>query len=1148
MNDTKNNNGNSGSDNQPVGTITPAVDPGSQVSGTMAPLSVTMMPLAGTMTPPIDASGDSVPFPDYPTYEIKGTIYQVVSLVSSNSGEANVYCVENKNKKYALKLYHLYRHPDHAILDIIKKVSDQFGDKSLLVRIFDHGIWHDNNTGIDYDYELMEYCSGGSLASLILGKTKDEEQFKKIAMQMACAIDFCHNNANLLHRDIKPANFLFTDETRQRLVLTDFGIAKIMDENHEVPNKDTGRTVVYVAPEIYTRMDNVETTIGMPSDYYSLGMSLLALWIGEGVLTAEERSLINKKQEEALPYPSNKEMSDHSLSLIKKLTRAAPGKRATFEDITKWRKGEVLFIENNFMIDNNFKPITFQRDKNIIATSPQHLARLMWENQELGIRYLYNDQVQKWFDNMDWNEISVSINEIIEDHYPHDRNAGLYACCLLLDKDLPLLMDMDADYEGGKRPLKSASDIARELYYNDNQYINEKKIQQPSHLLWVYLSQRLGMSEDEIKVHQNKIEKYGVRQLRRLCYVLDNQLPFRVNVNGQNVEYNDFEDVFHALHKGVFNQSNITLLNNTDFTTWVRMRDPMRYDRAMVAIGDLPPTASSEDVAWTIVYSIGWEYGYDFLPAIGDNNNQNKSRLVTIEDAATAIAQEINSGKGGQGTLSSQVDGQNFVNSRLFHYLHLRGKYDKYLELWTTFTDMQDPDNLVRYGSYNRTIGLMKAVAATIGYVPFEVGKLTVKSLDEYQDNKQQVNERLRQDKELQQRFVNWLALQFQENPRADIGNGNYRKLTDMYHNFLLEHAPQSEPAMRSRAAEQKIDSGKHVFSMAKGKVKLIRTLVTLLCFVPLTIICVSAIAGLFFVDSSIFKDVMLKLGEVIGGICAIITFFYVLSDEFNVIGGLIIGAIVFFLVRWLCSILTPIVPWVLVGALILVMIYFGKGIFKGKEFMLYDNWNDGRSLSIGEAENRARLAAAFDSHDKLLGNLPKDYPACVYFNSAHEIRSSIKPLIIKSLVMLLLTALVIVGLSWGYYKAKGFDDHSTTSITQYESHPESYVMPDLTGHYTGTFHERNSTLDLKMKKNGDEIDLTGTVTIYYSTTMVQKVVGTVKDGMIILNVKKNGKVNERITYNAQFMTDEDDRVRITGHYTNLVQNTNHDFDYTMAD
>ena len=61
-----------------------------------------------------------------------------------------------------------------------------------------------------------------------------------------------------------------------------------MDENHEVPNKDTGRTVVYVAPEIYTRMDNVETTIGMPSDYYSLGMSLLALWIGEGVLTASQ--------------------------------------------------------------------------------------------------------------------------------------------------------------------------------------------------------------------------------------------------------------------------------------------------------------------------------------------------------------------------------------------------------------------------------------------------------------------------------------------------------------------------------------------------------------------------------------------------------------------------------------------------------------------------------------------------------------------------------------------------------------------------------------------------------------------------------------------------------------------------------------------
>ena len=1145
MSNSNQNNGNkpNTSNEVPSGTIVPALDGIATPSSTTYPPLGTPPPVSGTIAQPGTGYNENVPFPEYGFYDIKAVKYQVLSTLSSDSGEANIYCVEANNKKYALKVYKFNRHPDHTVLDIIKSISERFGDKSLLVRIFDHGIWKDPQTGYDFDYELMEYCSGGSLASLVLGKTKDEEQFKKIAMQMASAIDFCHRYANLLHRDIKPANFLFSDDTRQRLVLTDFGIAKIMNDNHEVPNVDIGRTIVYVAPEIYNRMSGVDFSIGPSSDYYALGMSLLALWIGEGILTADEKSLFNKKQDESLPYPSSTEMSEHSLSLIKKLTRLVPSRRATFEDIKEWRQGKIIFTENNFYMNNDFKPITFHREKNIIATSPQHLARIMWENQELAKRYLYHDKVKEWFDGMNWNEISVSIHEITEELYPHDQNAGLYATCLLLDENLPLLMDMNAQYDGGSHPLKTPSDIAKELFNNDYKYIQEGKIKSPDHLLWVYLNQRPpAISNKDINRYQSLIAKYGVRQLRQLCYFLDNSLPFRFNINGKDKEFDELKDVFEALNSGEIAPNDICSLDNLDFGTWVRMSDPIRYDSFLDSLNDKADTWTNEDNAWNFIYSIGWDQGYDFLPALADDD-QMKSRIVTIEDIALKIADEINSGNIKQGTLSSQVSGQNFVHTRLYHYLHLRKKYNDLITYWIYCTDFQDPEINKRYGPYNKTIGLMKAVSGTIGYFPLKVGNLILKSLNDYQNDEKAVNELIQRDAALRELFTDWLSLQFQENPKADISNRNYYKLTENYLNYLESHVPDSKPALSSKAIGDKIADGKQEYSAAKNKVKGIKLLTTLFCFVPLTIISIAAIAGLLFVDSIIFKEVMVKVGEILGGICAIVVFFSILSDDFNIIGGLIIGAIVYFVVKWICSIATPIVPWLLVGLLVIIMIYFGKSIFKGNGFFLYDQWGDGNT-PLDEAEKRAHLAAAFDSKSKLLPNVPDNYPACVYSNSATEVKKTIKPLLIKSLIMLVLTAIVIVGLSWGFYKVSETESHSITQ-TASKMEEKSHVITDLTGHYTGTFHERKAELVLEMSPQNGKFQLKGTVTIYYSTTMKQNVVGVLDGDLVILNVTKNGKVNNRITYNANYWKDGANKIRISGHYSNLVQNSFHDFDFT---
>ena len=47
-----------------------------------------------------------------------------------------------------------------------------------------------------------------------------------------------HAKAKEMHRDIKPANFLYTDKSRQRIALADFGIAMTTDSNGSLQTLD----------------------------------------------------------------------------------------------------------------------------------------------------------------------------------------------------------------------------------------------------------------------------------------------------------------------------------------------------------------------------------------------------------------------------------------------------------------------------------------------------------------------------------------------------------------------------------------------------------------------------------------------------------------------------------------------------------------------------------------------------------------------------------------------------------------------------------------------------------------------------------------------------------------------------------------------
>ncbi len=80
----------------------------------------------------------------------------------------------------------------------------------------------------------------------------------------------------LLHRDLKPENLLFrTPEDNADLLIADFGLSRIMDEEQfHVPTTTCG-TPGYMAPEIFKK-----TGHGKPVDLWALGVITYFLLCG----------------------------------------------------------------------------------------------------------------------------------------------------------------------------------------------------------------------------------------------------------------------------------------------------------------------------------------------------------------------------------------------------------------------------------------------------------------------------------------------------------------------------------------------------------------------------------------------------------------------------------------------------------------------------------------------------------------------------------------------------------------------------------------------------------------------------------------------------------------------------------------------------
>jgi serine/threonine-protein kinase len=119
----------------------------------------------------------------------------------------------------------------------------------------------------------LEFCAGGSLQQRLAGKPIEPEKAARLVRLLARAMQAAHDKG-VIHRDLKPANVLLTEDGEPKI--TDFGLAKKLDEVGQTQSGAVMGTPSYMAPEQAQGHKDIGPTV----DVYALGAILYELLTG----------------------------------------------------------------------------------------------------------------------------------------------------------------------------------------------------------------------------------------------------------------------------------------------------------------------------------------------------------------------------------------------------------------------------------------------------------------------------------------------------------------------------------------------------------------------------------------------------------------------------------------------------------------------------------------------------------------------------------------------------------------------------------------------------------------------------------------------------------------------------------------------------
>jgi len=173
-------------------------------------------------------------------------------------------------------------------------------------------------------YLVMPFVDGRSLqARLDANGPLELREILRIAAQTAAGLAAAHAQG-LVHRDIKPANILLENGV-ERVMITDFGLARAIDDASLTQSGVVAGTPQYMAPE-----QAEGRTVDHRCDLFSLGSVIYAMCTGRSPFRAETTMAVLRRICEGTPRAIreiNPEIPDWLSEIVGKLLEKDPAER-----------------------------------------------------------------------------------------------------------------------------------------------------------------------------------------------------------------------------------------------------------------------------------------------------------------------------------------------------------------------------------------------------------------------------------------------------------------------------------------------------------------------------------------------------------------------------------------------------------------------------------------------------------------------------------------------------------------------------------------------------------------------------------------------------------------------------------------------------
>ena len=761
---------------------------------------------------------------------LKGRIYQSVKCLSDNSGEAQVFLVKGEEGERVLKIYY----PNFTIKKTLMRIVQNIG-MEMIVKIDDYGKTYVD--GKNRDYELMEYLRGGTLNHYDLDG--DFNQFRRIALQAAAALTYCHNN-NIIHKDIKPGNFFFRDTNHKELVLGDFGISSVLEGDEKLHRTTQARTPVYAAPEMYNDVIDGEVEITPAVDFYSLGITLMTLWLGENPLNLNERVMMRKKNEGRLPRIN--ELPDRVKMIVQGLTSVNPQTRWGYDEVERWFLGEDVKIDLSSPI-LKYRSFIVDPERNLVADNIHELIPLLVDNERLAINYLYNGRIAGWLEQCGNVKLSSVVKDIVVNRYPADQKAGLMASVYVMEPTYPY-----KDVRGNL--CDDVHSVAISILSYQEEY--SLVLTNPNDTLFLYLESHSKADVNRLRSYFSPESKMDKRiAILRLAYEADPDIPFLGKYPSSSLS-----EIVHSFGHEDCTEDEWTSLSDGRLLSWMYSHeDHMACEALRIMTAGKKPTRSQ---GYKVLYNIDRDAAFD----LRDANTPYKVGEVLCEDLKkwqNLTDQEF------AAQLADYMD----PDGRFFYFAQLHGWFEQISQARACF-DMKSEENKERLGAYDiRTAAyrFCRILGVTPTYLLDDGTELKSGSNIDTHIYRPQLLSAMKQGS-----LSQWMAVFYHEDPTRDFSEpySYERKLeewiislgqVDSNHKYFKRFGTAKEETA------QKYKEVRMGYHRAKAKESRWRYIFYGLCALWIVLLLVCGVSGRDY----LFHHSMMAIGIPVGGVTAVI-------------------------------------------------------------------------------------------------------------------------------------------------------------------------------------------------------------------------------------------------------------------------------------